>query len=337
MRVQIAGSLNFDGASDVEDAYKDACKAIGVALGASGMHLVLGSDKEKVAARYVFNGFTSANEHGQIFVVCSDSGQTPYAAERTEHQIIYRRRKGPWASVRVHQVLQADVVLAIGGRHGTTLVSQTAVALEKPVLAIPCFNGAAKELFEEFERDYREIPDASSDLGLIRESWSDEHPQAILRLLRNLHRHNPFVHRRLAPVLGLLAASAVLLTGWLLLIQRPLGNFLNNVFGLLAISVLLGTILRYGLRQFTNPATRISLSTLAIHAAVGLILGFGLTLAYMLGGLGITGSWEFLNRNAPGDLLRVGVVLSTLGLTAGFLLEASENRLRSWLQRFVEE
>jgi hypothetical protein len=118
MRILIVGSLNFDGASDVEDAFKDACKAIGVALGASGMHLVLGSDKMKAADPYVFKGFTSANEHGQIIVVCRHAGEPPYAVERAKLQITYERRKSTWASFRVHQVLQADVVLAIGGRSG---------------------------------------------------------------------------------------------------------------------------------------------------------------------------------------------------------------------------
>ena len=337
MRTMIVGSTAHKIGTKERENFENACREIGRAIANAGDVLVVGSDRESTADLYVFEGFVSIDKHREIVVVRPEDGRTPFEDERLKHNIIYDRRKGPRASARVHQVLQADVVVAIGGGSSTLLVAQTAISLERPVLAIPCFEGSSKEIFADFEREYRGLANTANEMSIIKESWSEQHPDAIIRLLKILSRENPFVMFRIWPTLILFTISLLLLSAWLFLVQVPTISFLTNVFGILVISVWMGTALRYGLRQLTNPLSKMSLRLILNHASVGLILAFGLTLVYMMGGLGITGSWEFLLSSSTDDLLRVSVILSILGLTAGFLLEASANRLRSSLSQFIEE
>lgn len=337
MRVMIVGSTSYESGTKERVNFENACQQIGRAIANAGDVLVAGSDRESTADLYVFRGFISIDKHREVIVVRPEDGKTPFEEERLQHNIVYSRRKGPRASARVYQVLQADVVLAIGGGPSTLLVAQTAISLERPVLAIPCFQGSSKEIFADFEREYRNLANAANEMSVIKESWSEQHPDAIIRLLKILSRENPFVLFRIWPTLTLFTVSLLLLSAWLYLVQVPTLSFLTNVFGILVISVWMGTALRYGLRQLTNPLSKMSFRLILNHASVGLILAFGLTLVYMMGGLGITGSWEFLLLSSAEDLLRVSVILSILGLTAGFLLEASANRLRSSLSQFIEE
>lgn len=344
MQVLIAGSTHFDGGDAVHGEFAAACEQLGAALATAGHDLVLGSDKESTADAQIFRGFVSATDHGEVTVVRPREGKsTPFSAERERVNISYDRRSGNWASVRVHEVLQADVVLTIGGRFGTELVAQTAVALEKPVLAIPCFGGISKKLFEEFERDYRDLPDVSEAAGAISEDWSSQHPQLAMRMLGALARFNPYLRRRNLPLVLTFLATAAMIALWVFLMENSTSvSPLFAVFSVLALSVFLGTNLRFGLSQLNNPTSSLHLQAQLIHATVGLIIAFGLALIYLLGGFSVTGEWDFLREVSSSnsheqreDFLRVGGTLSALGLTAGFLLESASSRLREWLMKMI--
>ena len=231
----------------------------------------------------------------------------------------------------------AETVIAVRGGFGVQLAVQTAKALDKPVLAIPNFGGTSQKTFDEFYAGYKTLPDRGGDLARLSDPWSDGHSYTVVELMKSLVKNNPFIQWKIQPSLVLFCSTTILIISWLLLMQLTIGHLINNMQGLMAISVVLGSILHHGLKQFTNPTLKIKVGELLMRVLVGIIIGFGLTLAFMLGGLGITGSTDFLQSSDQADLFRIGIVFSAIGLAAGFLLESSETRLRTWLQSLSKE
>jgi hypothetical protein len=70
------------------------------------------------------------------------------------------------ASRRYRLVAKADAVITIAGDSGTKQIIDLAMALEKPVLPIPCTGGSSKEVWNESKY----VPDLLMALGLAKDS-----------------------------------------------------------------------------------------------------------------------------------------------------------------------
>ena len=267
-----------------------------------------------------------------MHIVTSEQSRVPFPEYFGKARVFPDVRKGSWAAVRVQQVLECDIVLVIGGGVGTSLVAQTAIALQKPCLALPTFAGAGAELFDELEREYKSVYRLSPVLQTLRTAWNAESAATVHKALGILIKHNPFKRENVFSSLGFLGLTVAFMIAWVLVQGADWGNYLFNILTLMSLSVLLGTVLNFGLRRYNNASIKVSLSAVLNHATISIVLGFGFTLLFLIGGLGINGNLEFVENLDHQGRLRVGVLMSAFGLASGFLLEASVKRLRGLLQ-----
>ncbi|MGB0369803.1 MAG: hypothetical protein ACPGN3_00535 [Opitutales bacterium] len=331
MKVLISGSMKeTDSAS--REAFETTCREIGRVLAAQKAEIIVGNDKDSNADRYVCEGYCESASFAGLHIITSEVSNVPFQQYSEKSRVFTDIRKGSWAAIRVQQVMECDIVLVIAGGMGTTLVAQTAVALEKPCLALPGLGGASGELFEELEKEYKEVFQLSPVLQSLRGAWNGNSAETVHRGLQILVQHNPFARDQLKSSAIFLGLTVLFLIVWVLMHIIDTGHYLFNILAMMSVSVLLGTILNFGMRRYHNAGIKFSFGAFLNHATISIVLGFGFTLLFLIGGLGINGDLTFLESLDEQGKIRVGVLMSTFGLASGFLLEASVKRLRSLLQ-----
>lgn len=334
MRILVTGSTPTNASPAPDPAFTKACKELGEALARSGHELVAGSRRVGVADRYVLEGANSVSGRHRVHLYRPEQGETPYDVDHNPLENLefqYKgRQRGTWTVARVAQILAADGIIVIGGTDGTRQIGYTAPLLGRPVLAIPSFGGAASEIWAHLEKDYQRVPSVQPLVGSLREAWNSRTAGLAVRATEELVRRNPYAasQRWLLPLLGTL--SIVLLGVWVTFFLRPPVDNGISFFVLLGAAALAGTMLRSTLRLLQNQ-TSVTVSTVALEALVAVLLSFGLALAYMAGSLTITGTPGFAQLRNESDYQRIGVVMSLIGLGAGFLIEQGAERLRSLL------
>jgi hypothetical protein len=223
-------------------------------------------------------------------------------------------------------IQEADVVIVIAGGSGTVGIAYSTRALNKPVLAIPSFKGAAKEIWDislhDYETRYGVTP---AEIEALREAWGGAAADAVVRVAEKLVKRNPF--RSNGPQVALLCFALALFALWLTLFLRFFGlpNDLT-FFLLLGIAALAGTALDTSLRLRQGEVTQVTARDLLLGATTAILLAFGLSLLYLVGGIILTG--KYVTLGSPEDFTRVAVSMSVLGLAAGFLLDPTAENLR---------
>lgn len=236
------------------------------------------------------------------------------------------------------QIQAADAVLLIAGASGTLTSGHVAAALERPVLAVGCFGGAAADLFPNLEQYYTRIGDLSDQVGNLQEPWKAGNAVLAVDILKALVRRGVFRRTPRLPLGIYLTLLIACLVSWVLLFANPAENRAYSFFSMLAIAGLLGTILRSNLRLIFDPTATFSWNELFIEMGAGLLLGFALALLYFVGAITITGNTEsVLVPKTDGDFQRVAVVLTLLGLGGGLMIEQAADRLRRWFIDHFEE
>lgn len=346
MKVLVAGSLHFENSNDVRASFVEACNEIGVALAQAGHELVVGSGSDNTADKHIFNGFISVKNHPRLYIIRPLG--VKHDDKKKEGDILFaklpqklrvdRHPADSWSKIRVYQVLEADVVLVLGGSAaGTALIAGTATALQRPVLAIPSFGGASQKIWSDLKRDFQGVSSSLENLyNYLGQSWNLGDSKYVVSALEKLKRENPY--RRNAAVNSsiILIWTILLLVIWLILLGSTPLKPLYNFFALLALSVMLGVNLRASLGHLLNPGINLSWATVLIEFSIGMVVAFGLALFYLIGGFIVTGSWNPDDFLKVSDLTRVGVIMSIIGLASGFLLEVAIERLRELLMDIVK-
>jgi hypothetical protein len=169
MRVLIVGSTHGKVNESMRDAFIEACRELGAALARARVEIVIGSDSVDTADRYVLEGVATVEGQHRVWILRPDSEETPFAEQTAalgkRVEFIYKRLRGPWSAGRVPQIQAADAVLLIGGAGGTLTSGYVAPALERPVLAIASFGGAAAELWPHLEPYYNRLGELSHRVG----------------------------------------------------------------------------------------------------------------------------------------------------------------------------
>jgi len=340
MQFLIVGSTNFPASTErLKEDFKDACREIGAALAKAGHILVLGSDRPHTADFYITEGANGVEGvRTKVLIYGPDDGPTPFAGERDKFANIefsYHRINGPWTVGRVHQILAADAVILIGGALGVTQTGYSAPMLQRPVLAIPSFGGAAADVWRQLESDYKRVEGFTAKANNLRESWHRTHAEIVVKLVEDLVKRNPYKIRDIGSQLSLLLALLILLTAWVILFVYPLNSKSLTFFILLGLSALLGTGLRTTLRLNAYESSRISVRQLINEITIGLILAFGLALFYLSGGLVVTGRFDFVKLADDNDFIRVSIMMSLLGLAASVLIEGTSTKFKKLLENML--
>ena len=340
MKVLIAGSSNFPGGEKIRDQFNKACQALGAELVRRKHIILVASDTDDAADRHVVLGANSVEGRHRVVVFRQSRKLTPFAADREELeniQLSYRIAQGPWAVARIHQILEAHAVIVVGGGRGTAHVAYTSPALQRPVLAVGAFGGAANDALDEYlQDDYARLgffDERAFDANLtaLGDEWGESAAGDTVGITEELVRKNPYATERLVAPAGMALLQLVLYAAWVCLfigvlpLARPLSFFVT-----LAIASFLGTGLRTTLRFVTEIRPRVTLHRVFSEGVIGLLLAFGLALIYLAGGITVTG--DVVPILQQDDFQRVAVSMSILGFASGFLIERATERLKQRLE-----
>jgi len=343
MKVLIVGSTHNLAPDVTREGFIQACRDIGTSLAEAGVEIVIGSDGENTADRYVLEGVAKVAGKHKVWVLRPASEDTPFADRPAwlNEQIVfkYSRLHGPWSAGRVPQILAADSVLLIGGGKGTAGSGYVAPALERPVLAIASFGGGAAELWPYLERYYSQLGELSDQVGALRERWQTKNADLAVRVLKDLVRRQLFRRSPRLPIGIYLVLLLLCLGGWVALFAFPPPNHTAwPFFAMLGVAGILGTLLRNNLRLIFDHTAVFSWDELIIEIGAGLILGFALSLLYFVGVVTITGGTDSVlspSQVKPGDFQRVAIVMTLLGIGGGLMIEQAADRVQGWFtERF---
>jgi len=331
VKILIVGSMSHLASGAERHSFKIACKEIGKALAEAEHTIIVGSNLENTAERHVVNGANTVTGPHRVVQI------TPYEAELFPRDnfknIIFEffpPSKDSWVIGRVDQILAADGVIVIGGGRKTLQAGLTAPILERPILPIPLFGGAAKELWDQIVSDYKKLGGLAANAQNLQGQWQSSFADLSVKSMEDLVKRNPHRSDSRTPQIILSLLVLGLLAAWVsLFIWSPEPKNLT-FFVMLGISALLGTGLRTSLQSINNVAHRISWIQILSETTAGLLLAFGLFLVYVVGGFTATGKWEFVKLADNNDFLRVAITMSILGFAAGFLIERASERLSKW-------
>lgn len=169
MRVAIFGSSPDVGGQD--DAFASLCRQLGAELGMRGYIPVIHSGSPETAGHYVVEGLRSvavdrgtrlrievhrtlarkeAFEDDEALLV-----QPKPCLERGSRSLLSDSKLAP----RISAIMASDFAILLGGKDGTARCGEYALALRKPVVAVPGFGGSAGKLYEEnYEAVYYDHP-----------------------------------------------------------------------------------------------------------------------------------------------------------------------------------
>ncbi len=334
MKVMIVGSLRHLSSGKDRNAF-DACKQIGAALARGRFEFVVGSSNPDTVDKWVLEGAAGVEGKHRVFVFCRDDGPTPRLPSddtaKGEFIVSYRRLRGPWAGGRVSQIQAADCVLMIGGARGTAQVGYSAMALEKPVLAVASFGGSAEETWTQFEPFYERLSTTREQVGNLREAWQPGNDEIVVKVLTELVRRKVFSRTQLATDALPLLLNMALFAAWVWLFVAPPTPGQASFFALLAVSAFLGTALRGSLRAVLDPAAGPSRRELIAEFSAGLVLAFALALLYLAGSFTFTGGFDVISPSSTiNDYQRVAVAMGLFGIAGGWLLERVAENLTGW-------
>ncbi len=164
MKILIAGSMKTPASETAFQSFKSACREIGRELATNGHTILLGSDSNKTADRYVMEGLSSVPGQHDVIVYYSEmvdadeaahENRVPFPqADPSSVRIRHKPYSGQWTVAHTAGINAADVVLLIGGSRRCDLVGSMARVVGKPVLALPLFGGAAETVWKEINSAY---------------------------------------------------------------------------------------------------------------------------------------------------------------------------------------
>lgn len=146
-RVLIVGSFrDLKNPRNAFDEFARYCRDLGAALANAGFGFIVGSYSQDTADHYVLEGIAAAPVPISIIYIRPRFESTrldPKGAMVTDHIVEQEEFDADWPAVRPLQVAAADIVIAIGGRDGTQQAIAITQRVNKPLISIPAFLGAA--------------------------------------------------------------------------------------------------------------------------------------------------------------------------------------------------
>jgi hypothetical protein len=337
MKVLFVGSAPDSQMPERRETFAPACRELGAALAKQNFEIVIGSAQAGTADGFVLEGAASVEGRPRVLILRPDDlngvpDGVPAVIDRLD--VRYKRVRGSWSAGNVPQILAADAVVLVGGAGYTLSTGYVAPALERPVIAIASFGGAAGKLWPEFQSYYDRLGGLATEVGRLGERWQPGNADLVVRMLQESIRRRLFKAKPRLPIGIYFTLLSACLIGWVILFVNPAANVSYSFFAMLAAAGLLGTILRNNLRLVFDPTANFSWNELMIEMATGLLLGFALALLYLAGALTITGRASFtLSPGSPDGYQRVAVVMTLLGLGGGLMIEQAAERVRRWFSK----
>ena len=352
--------------------YEGVCKALGAAIARKKHTIMVGVPDwsqlrlGRTVANYIIKGASEVpdmGEHKIIFYApqepeppdtTADVADTLRELDHLPNIDIDERflGRGPWSAAMIPDVNEADVVILIGGGEGTATIGYAAYSLNRPVVAITYFGGAARDisenlLFGDYIRYQERYGIVAEELRSLQVEWfaEDGSPDALEtnrsnadsvvilseKLIRKFREASIRARTILTTTMGYLVAFMGL---WLVVFLYP--NLISTrvaFFVLLFLSAVLGTGLRTLVSYQEGRIAQLTLVDLGIDVTIALIVAFGLALVYFVGGISFTGSIVVLDSAADSKFASIAISMSLLGLAAGYLVPLKQ--LQENLEKFI--
>ena len=335
MKIFVIGSSKDLGEGIQKAEFDRACEALGEALGNTGNTIILCSARETTADPYIVRGLNNARGKHEVILIRPDRAtleedpEDPidaYPNEAEYPNITFKRRvcNGGWRVVHLQAIRACDAVIAIGGTlRGTGTAIYSAEVLERAVIPIAGFGGAAEYALHDFRRHYNddEIPE------LQRAGHDAAWAKRIVHTALAIARRNPFKS------VGRLEAVATAFVGvmsiglWTLFFLGLLSEKLTGTLILLLMLFLVsifGTLLRSALRALGVVRSEWP-TNLVLEGFAG--LGFAFVIFILSQLTSIFLSTEPIQVEGLGDIQRLGLVLSILVIAAVLFLENAWRRV----------
>ncbi len=201
LRVLVAGSLCASKAKGERNSFKTVCRLLGAALAQRAVAIVVSSLHEATADVRVLEGAdNSRNGMSRLPVVLLPptlprpndplwpGNDEEFAAIYPNLQPSIEMLRGNWKQVRETQVQEVDVVIVIGGREGVSQLGWAAKRHGVPLLPIPIYGRAAKQLWEVERAEYaatKRFDEAEAFDKLYKKFKADEVVDLALLLAAN--------------------------------------------------------------------------------------------------------------------------------------------------------
>ncbi|MBK9748106.1 MAG: hypothetical protein J0M07_00455 [Anaerolineae bacterium] len=355
--------------------YAAACKTLGRLLARKGMTIVVGVPQwenlleRRAVAAYVMEGaneepLKDGKKHKVVFYSPNEVEPVNTTPEldslaelrKLENLEIEDKFLGAaaYSASMIPDVQISDVILLIGGGEGTASIGFSAYSLNKPIVALASFGGAAKSIFDALLfRDYQNYSRrqrdgiTDTDIRALLADWSDgktddpqnlDNAEKIVKLVAALPRLYKRDNAAASGFLRLtLAVMLLFLVTWVALFLRSSDWGITSdmsFFALLFISAAIGTGLRSLVAYQQYELYEIDGMSFAIDLIISLILSLGLAFIYLLGGYSFTGEVVVIGDQERKTVMTIAITMSVLGLAAGYLVPLAQ--LRTRLEGFLK-
>lgn len=169
-------------------AFTDACKELGERLAESGHRIVIGSENEATADRWVIEGANSHKGRSPTAVSIyriSPSGKKPFSGLHASYQNLrfdWPAGSSIWPSMHTRAVRESDAVVVVGGRKGSHVSAVVASMLGRRVIPVSAFGGAGEELYIQVRESLiKGGLDEDTVNALNRPNWDAEVLSAVMK------------------------------------------------------------------------------------------------------------------------------------------------------------
>jgi hypothetical protein len=334
MRIFVVGSKPFGTKDeDFEDVYSKACREIGCELAKRRHEVAFGSLRETTADCLVIEGMRECDgKHSVHFFFDKSSKAENLEALADRFQYSVQEYKG---NRHINALADSTVVLVLGGNAGTATTGFAAFALKRPVLALPKFGGAGRDIWEAVSLRYGRSLTPQS-LEILSEDWRDGNASTVVDSLEALARNNPFDDRIQRPhvFLAVLAVTTILV--WVLLFSHGGSDDMASdliLFTIVGVASVIGTVTRTFIKVYFELEEVYSSRRLLSDFILGIIMGFVFFLLVQATGVVVTGRQVELSSD---DFRRLAILMSLVALAASFLLERSIEGFRESIGKYLD-
>lgn len=345
MKFLIKGTLLNSVSEKEKNSFKEYCRQLGAALAKGGHTIILACyegikpdvsiDDYITVGPSIISGADEVAGEGKhqvkLFGVQGDNDFIKFEEDRNNWKNIETSMhpvEEVWKMAMLPAIAEADGVILIGGYSNTTAIGKTAKLIDKPVLAIPVFNGAAKKLWNELSAGYE--PKTGLSIEILRSQNINNRGDKIIEYAVKLF--NSETSSGVAMQTTILTGALVLVGCWIALFINAFGLMKDiSFFLLLGISALLGTFLRNSWNLLSGDKLRIAPRELLQEITVSILLAFGFSLLYLAGVIVLTG--KVISITGQEDFTRISVSMSLLGFGAALLFDKAYKIIKELLEK----
>jgi energy-converting hydrogenase Eha subunit A len=188
--IAIVGSIDphrdYDPAVDNTELARQACAELGRELANEGCGLIVYSASEGFIEASIVSGYVSSGkaEKGSIQVRSPYGGTAANFAEALDHREVFDVRPDSsrdWKVSYYRSLVDTQGVLLVGGGRSTLITGLIALAFRIPLVAVACFGGNARKVWEALDRVRNDA--TQEDVSAMAADWHEASARSLVKSL----------------------------------------------------------------------------------------------------------------------------------------------------------